>query len=68
MPLGPPLRQPFYARDSRIVASELIGCLLVHRSPDGPRLVLKLVEVEAYRTKRQAAKNTSLTESDPGPR
>jgi DNA-3-methyladenine glycosylase len=49
MPLGAPLRQAFYARDSRIVASELIGCRLVHRSPNGQRLVLKLVEVEAYR-------------------
>jgi DNA-3-methyladenine glycosylase len=49
MLLGAPLRQAFYARDSRIVASELIGCRLVHRRPDGSRLILKLVEVEAYR-------------------
>jgi DNA-3-methyladenine glycosylase len=49
MPLGPPLRQAFYARDSRIVAADLIGCRLVHRLPDGLRLVVRIVEVEAYR-------------------
>jgi DNA-3-methyladenine glycosylase len=43
-----PLAQDFYARDARIVAAELIGCRLVHRLPDGTRLVLRLVEVEAY--------------------
>ncbi len=31
-----------------MVALELIGCRLVHRLPDGERLVLRLVEVEAY--------------------
>ena len=49
MPLGPPLRQAFYARDSRIVAEALIGCRLVRRTAGGERLVLRLVEVEAYR-------------------
>lgn len=49
MPLGPPLRQAFYARDSRVVAADLIGCRLVHRLRDGHRLVVRIVEVEAYR-------------------
>lgn len=43
-----PLAQAFYARDARAVAADLIGCRLVHRLPDGTRLVLRLVEVEAY--------------------
>ncbi|MBW1886581.1 MAG: DNA-3-methyladenine glycosylase [Deltaproteobacteria bacterium] len=48
MPLGPPHRLSFYARDSRRVARELVGCRLVHRLDDGLRLVVRLVEVEAY--------------------
>ena len=43
-----PLAQAFYARDARAVAADLIGCRLVHRLPDGERLELRLVEVEAY--------------------
>ena len=43
-----PLARAFYARDPRSVAADLIGCHLVHRLPDGERLVLRLVEVEAY--------------------
>lgn len=43
-----PLAQAFYARDARVVAADLIGCHLVHRLADGTRLVLRLVEVEAY--------------------
>ena len=48
MPAPVPLAQDFYARDARAVAADLIGCRLVHRLPDGERLVLRLVEVEAY--------------------
>ena len=48
VPLGTPLRQAFYARDSRLVAAELIGCRLVRRLATGERLVIRLVEVEAY--------------------
>lgn len=48
MPLGPPLRRDFYARDSRAVARDLIGCRLVRRLDSGVRLVVRLVEVEAY--------------------
>jgi DNA-3-methyladenine glycosylase len=43
-----PLARAFYARDPRSVAADLIGCHLVHRLPDGERLVLRLVEVEVY--------------------
>lgn len=43
-----PLSQAFYARGSRAVARDLIGCRLVHRLPDGERLVVRIVEVEAY--------------------
>lgn len=48
MPAPVPFAQGFYARDARAVAADLIGCRLVHRLPDGERLVLRLVEVEAY--------------------
>jgi len=47
MPLGPPLRKGFFARDSRVVAADLVGCRLVHRLPDGQRLTLRVTEVEA---------------------
>lgn len=48
MALGTPLRRPFYARDARLVAADLIGCRLVHRLPTGERLQVRLTEVEAY--------------------
>ena len=48
VPLAKPLPQSFYARDCRVVATELIGCRLVRRFNSGDRLVLRLVEVEAY--------------------
>ncbi len=48
VPLAKPLPQSFYARDCRVVAAELIGCRLVRRFDSGERLVVRLVEVEAY--------------------
>lgn len=48
MPLLQPLRRAFFARDCRLVAAELIGCRLVRRLESGERLVVRLVEVEAY--------------------
>ena len=48
VPLAKPIRQAFYARDCRIVAADLIGCRLVRRFETGERLVVRLVEVEAY--------------------
>jgi DNA-3-methyladenine glycosylase len=47
-PLSAPLPRSFFERDARKVARELIGCRIVHRLGDGARLVLRLVEVEAY--------------------
>jgi len=46
--LGSPLPQSFYARDSRLVGPELIGCRLVHRLDTGERLIVRISEVEAY--------------------
>lgn len=41
-----PLHRPFYARDPRRVARELLGKVLVRR--DRPNLTARIVEVEAY--------------------
>lgn len=38
----------FFARPAGVVARELLGALLVRRLADGERLVLRLVETEAY--------------------
>lgn len=50
MDLPPLLPRAFFARDSVVVARELIGQLLVHREaqPPGARVVLRITEVEAY--------------------
>lgn len=47
-PLGRPLPKRFFARDSREVAAELIGCRFVRRLENGHRLIVRLTEVEAY--------------------
>ncbi len=48
MSLGPRLSRSFFARPSTAVAPELLGRVLVRILPDGTRLAVRLVEVEAY--------------------
>jgi DNA-3-methyladenine glycosylase len=45
---GRTLPRAFYSRDSREVAPELLGKLIVHDEPGAGRIALRLVEVEAY--------------------
>lgn len=48
MRLGRPLPRSFYDREVTVVARDLLGRILVRRLPDGRRLAVRLVEVEAY--------------------
>jgi DNA-3-methyladenine glycosylase len=43
------LARSFFARDTRVVARELLGCTFVHILPHGARLSGRIVETEAYR-------------------
>jgi DNA-3-methyladenine glycosylase len=51
---GPRLRRSFFARPSFEVAPELLGCLLVRRTPRG-RLVARITETEAYEQRDPAS-------------
>lgn len=46
-PLGAPLEQAFYDRDTEQVARDLLGCIVACRSPDG-LTAGRIVETEAY--------------------
>ena len=52
------LPREFYNRETSIVAQELLGCSLVHRS-QGIERVGKIVEVEAYLGQHDLASHTS---------
>jgi DNA-3-methyladenine glycosylase len=46
--VGPRLPRRFFARSATAVAPDLLGRVLVRMLPDGTRLSVRLVEVEAY--------------------
>jgi DNA-3-methyladenine glycosylase len=48
--LGARLPRSFFARPPTVVAPDLLGRVLVRTLPDGTRLAVRLVEVEAYRS------------------
>lgn len=54
-----PLPPEFYGRLAEDVARDLLGRYLVRGLPDGERLVLRLVEVEAYRGEGDRASHAS---------
>lgn len=54
-----PLPPEFYRRVAEAVAPDLLGRYVVRRLPDGERLVLRLVEVEAYRGEGDRASHAS---------
>jgi DNA-3-methyladenine glycosylase len=57
-PPGRVVPRAFYDRDARDVAPELLNKLLVHDDPDAGRLVVRVVEVEAYAGREDAGSHS----------
>jgi DNA-3-methyladenine glycosylase len=53
------LKRSFFNRPAAEVAPDILGCLLIHRMPDGRRHVGRIVEVEAYLGPGDLAAHTS---------
>lgn len=53
------LKRSFFNRPAAEVAPDILGCLLIHRMPDGRRHIGRIVEVEAYLGPRDLAAHTS---------
>jgi DNA-3-methyladenine glycosylase len=53
------LTRPFYERDTRVVARDLLGRLLCRRMPGGKTLRGRIVEVEAYHGVNDRASHAS---------
>ena len=53
--IGRPLPRSFFARPSPEVAPDLLGRVLVRRSPEGGTIAVRIVETEAYQEDDQAS-------------
>ena len=56
----PHLPRTWFARDARVVARALLGCLLVHERAGGEARVARIVETEAYRGPKDLASHARV--------